>query len=79
MELDNLERYERVLAEKYGKLSNSLETSISKMKKELELYEIGEELLSRIGHEMYDIIKLDNVKEVEQQVKHLADTFWDQV
>lgn len=77
IELENLNRIERLLIEKHGKLSKRLTRSIGIMREFLEIYEIDESTLDRVNDEMYKASKMDDVKEVEDAVKNLADTFWD--
>lgn len=78
IELENLDRIERLLIEKHGKLSNQLTRSIESIRSNLKLYEFDEALLNRINDVMYKATQEEDAKAVELSVKHLADTLWDQ-
>lgn len=77
IELENVERIERQLNEKYGVLPASISNSINTIKTNLKLYSIDAELVNRVNEEMYKASQLEDLKEVETVVKHLTQTFWD--
>ena len=77
VELDNVERIERLLIGKYGTLSTSLTNNINTIKTNLRLYLIDKELLDRINEEMYTATLKEDIKEVEEIIKHLTQTFWE--
>lgn len=77
IELENVERIERQLIEKYGALGASLTNSIKTIKTNLKLYSIDEELLNRVNEEMYEAGQQEDIKDVETKIKHLSSTFWD--
>lgn len=79
IELDNLKRYERMLIEKHGELSRGLEGNINRIKSDLSTYEIDDILLTRVSDVLYEVVQLDDIREVETEVKHLVDTFWNQI
>lgn len=76
LEIENVDRAERVLTQKYETLSNSLVKNFEKIRHELETYEIGEKILARVGEVMYKISNMDDIKEIEEEVKYLSDTFY---
>lgn len=77
IELENVQRIERQLNEKYVALPTSLNNSIGTIKTNLKLYSIDAELVNRVNEEMYKASQLEDLKEVETIIKHLAQTFWD--
>lgn len=77
IELENVERIERQLNEKFTSLPLSLNNSISIIKTNLKLYSIDAELVNRVNEEMYQSSQLEDLKEVEKIIKNLAQTFWD--
>ena len=77
MELENVERIERLLVEKHGNLSASLMNSLNSIKTNLKLYLIDDILLNRINEDMYRASLVDDIKEVENIIKHLNSTFWE--
>lgn len=79
LEIENVDRAERLLSNQHGSLPSGLINNISKIRQSLVLYEVDERLLTRISDVMYEITKLNDLKEVEVSVKHLSDTFWDQI
>lgn len=79
MEIENLDRIERLLAQNHGELSTSLTNNIDKIRQNLVSYEVGHILTERIADEMYQVTKLDDMKDIENNVKYLADTFWQQI
>lgn len=79
IEIENIDRAERLLEEKHGELPKSLTSQLNKIREDLSNYEIGQVLLDRISDVMYNIPTLSDIKKVEQQVKHLSDTFWHQM
>lgn len=78
IELDNVNRIERVLIEKFGKLSNQLNRSIELITTNLKIYEMDKAMLNRINEAMYEASNETDIKAIEINVKHLADTLWDQ-
>lgn len=78
LEIENIDRAERVLNSKYGELSKTLTGWIDKMRQILTEHEIDERLLNRIADTMYDVSLMDNIEDVEAAVKYLNDTFWHQ-
>jgi hypothetical protein len=79
IERDNLDRIERLLIDKHGQLSGQLTRSIELIRHNLTKYEIGETILDRINDSMYEVSLLEDIKVAEEEVKHLADTLWDQM
>lgn len=77
LELENVERIERLLVDKHGTLSVSLTNNINTIKTNLRLYLIDDGLLNRINEEMYKASQLDDIKEVESIIRQLTQTFWD--
>lgn len=77
LEVENLDRNEKLLIKKHGKLSRGLENNIDKIRQMLLVYEIDDVLLSRVSDVMYEATKMEDLKSVEASVKHLADTFWE--
>lgn len=78
LEIENIDRAERLLISKYGELSKTLTGWIDKMRLILAEHEIDERLLKRIADVMYDVSLMDNMADVEIAVKYLNDTFWHQ-
>ena len=78
IELENVDRIERLLIEKFGKLTSQLTRSIELIRNNLKVYEFDEPLLNRINDVMYKASLSENIKTVEVDIKHLADTLWDQ-
>lgn len=78
LEIENLDRYERVLADKHGQLSSSLAGNINRIREDLLTYEIDEKLLARVSDVMYEASEMDDIKSIEYTVKYLVDTFWNQ-
>lgn len=74
--IENVDRAERLLVEKYGELSKSLSSWLSKMRQILVEHEIDDRLLGRIADVMYEVPLMDNIDDVEVAVKYLNDTFW---
>lgn len=79
LEVENLNRYEKLLTEKHGELPKGLENNINKMRKDLMIYEIGGRVLTRVSDVLYDALEEEDIKVVEQNIKYLADTFWNRV
>lgn len=79
IEIENVDRAERLLVEKHGELSNGLVSHLNRFRNELTQYEIDETLLDRISVAMYEIVDMSDVKDVEVAVKHLNDTFYHQI
>ena len=77
LELENVERIERLLIEKHGELSPSLANSIQSIKTNLKLYLVDDALLNRINEDMYQASLLDDIKEAEEIIKNLSSTFWE--
>ena len=77
LELENVERIERQLIQNFGELSASLTSSIKTIKDNLQKYLIMEAHLNRINEEMYLAGQLEDIKEAEAMIKHLAQTFWE--
>lgn len=78
IELENVDRIERLLIQKHGELSNQLMKNIETIKSNLKSFEIDKKLLDRINDVMYNASLTENIEEVEASVRHLAVTFWDQ-
>lgn len=78
IEIDNIERIERLLENKHGKLSSGLSRSIETLRIELKEYEFDEKLLDRINNVMYAASMSDDIKEIEDSIKHLVSTLWRQ-
>lgn len=77
IELDNVERIERMLTQKFGSLSASLTNNIGNIKHNLKTYLIDDILLERINEAMYKTSNLDDIKQVENEIRTLTQTFWD--
>lgn len=77
IELENVERIERLLIQKHGELSASLSNNIKTIKTNLHLYLIDDVLLNRINEEMYAASLLEDIKEVDAIIRDLTQTFWD--
>lgn len=78
LEIENIDRAERLLIGKYGELSKTLTGWIDKMRQTLAEHEIDERLLGRIADVMYEVSLMESVEDVEVAVKYLNDTFWHQ-
>lgn len=78
LEIENVDRAERLLIAKYGELSKTLVGWIDKMRQILAEHEIDERLLNRIADVMYKVSLMDSIEDVEVAVKYLNDTFWHQ-
>lgn len=79
IEIENVDRAERLLTNQYGELPDGLLKNIDKVRQNLVSYDIDEKLLARISDVMYEATLSNDLKVVEVAVKYLADTFWDQV
>ena len=77
IELDNVERIERMLTQKFGSLSTSLSNNIGNIKHNLKTYLIDDTLLEKINEAMYKASNLDDIKQVEHEIRTLSQTFWD--
>ncbi|MGG0667832.1 hypothetical protein ABE073_04800 [Lederbergia citrisecunda] len=77
IELENVERIERLLISKHGNLSAQLVRSINNIKNNLRLYEVDKASLDIVNDVMYRASITDDVKEAEANIKQLSDTFWD--
>lgn len=75
IEIENIDRAERLIVEKHGELPKSLENHLNGFRETLMSYEIDEVLLSRISDVMYEVSSLESMKEIEEKVKYLNDTF----
>jgi len=78
IELENLNRIERLLTVEYGELPKGLINNVDRIRQDLLLYEIDDRLLARIADTMHQATLADNIKEAEALVKYLVDTFWQQ-
>lgn len=78
LEIENVDRAERLLIAKYGELSKGLTNGIDKIRQILVESEIGSRLLDRIADVMYKVSLMEDINEVEAAVKYLNDTFWHQ-
>lgn len=77
IELENVERIERLLVNQHGSLTTQLTRSINNIKNNLRLYEVGKETLDEINGIMYAASLEEDLKVVEMNIKQLSDTFWD--
>lgn len=77
IELENVERIERIMTQKHGELSAQLVRSINNIKNNLKLYEVGNSTLDMINNIMHEASEMDNIKQSESVIKKLSDTFWD--
>lgn len=77
IELENVERIERLLLNKHGNLSAQLVRSINSIKSNLRIYEVDKQTLDIVNDVMYKASITDDAKEAETNIKQLADTFWD--
>lgn len=77
IELENVERIERQLIERFAVLPKALSNNIETIKTNLRLYSIDADLVNRVNEEMYNASKLEDIKEVESVVRELTQTFWD--
>lgn len=77
IELENVERIERQLIEKFAALPKALSNNLETIKTNLRLYTIDADLINRVNEEMYNASKLEDIKEVESVVRELTQTFWD--
>lgn len=78
LEIENVDRAERLLMNKYGDLSMTLVNSFNKIRESLVEYEVDQRLLDRISDVMYSATLVESVKDAELSIKYLADTFWQQ-
>mgnify|MGYP003527648792 FL=1 len=77
IELENVERIERQLIEKFAALPKALSNNIETIKTNLKLYSIDADLVNRVNEEMYNASKLEDIKDIESVVRELTQTFWD--
>ena len=77
IELENVERIERQLIEKFAALPKALSNNIETIKTNLKLYSIDADLVNRVNEEMYNASKLEDIKDVESVVREFTQTFWD--
>lgn len=77
IELENVERIERQLIEKFAALPKALSNNIETIKTNLKLYSIDADLVNRVNEEMYNACKLEDIKDIESVVRELTQTFWD--
>lgn len=77
IELENVERIERQLIERFGALPKALSNNIETIKTNLKLYSIDADLVNRVNEETYNASKMDDLKEVEAAIKELVQTFWE--
>lgn len=78
LELENVDRAERLLVNKYEDLSATLANSFKKIRVNLVEQVVDQKLLDRINDVMYAATLMDDVKDAEVAIKYLADTFWHQ-
>lgn len=71
--LRRLKKFEKELTETTG----TLNAAIEKIKSNLETYEVVHDVIDRISEAITKCKKLDDVKQIEEAMKHLSDTFWD--
>ena len=76
MELENVERIEKLLRERF-KFTKLLERSFNNIKHNLRTYEVDERLLERVNNTLYDAHLLDDAKQIEEIVKELSSSFWE--
>lgn len=79
LEAENVDRIERLLIEKHGKLSAGLTNNIHRIRQELLQFEIDEILLQRVADVMYEASLVNDIKNVEESIKYLSDTFYHQM
>lgn len=77
IELENVERIERQLIEKFAALPKALSNNIETIKTNLKLYSIDADLVNRVNEEMYNASKLEDIKDIESVVREFTQTFWD--
>ena len=75
IELENVERIERQLIEKFAALPKALSNNIETIKTNLKLYSIDADLVNRVNEEMYNASKLEDIKDIESVVRELTQTF----
>lgn len=78
LEIENVDRAERLLINKYVSIPNNLIASIDKIRQNLVSHEVDQKLLDRINDVMYKATLMNDLKDVEDSIKYLADTFWHQ-
>lgn len=78
LELENVDRAERLLMNKHGELSTTLVNSFKKIRVNLVEQVVDQKLLDRINDVMYSATLMGDVKDTEDSIKYLADTFWQQ-
>jgi hypothetical protein len=79
IEVENVDRAERLLVERFEKLPNGVVSNIDKIRQNLITYEIGGIILDRIATVMYEVSLMDELSEIEESIKYLSDTLWHQM